>query len=74
MGRYYSQMTVLDDGANANYNGLLTSLEHRFARNYTVLVNYTWSKCLGIGPVTSLGTGIYQDPQQPECGVRTLHL
>ena len=62
VGRYYSQMTVLDDGANANYNGLLTSMEHRFARNYTVLVNYTWSKCLGIGPVTSLGTGIYQNP------------
>jgi hypothetical protein len=62
VGKYYSQMTVADDGANANYNGWLTSLEHRFFQNYTMLVNYTWSKCLGIGPVTSLGTGIYQDP------------
>jgi hypothetical protein len=25
-------------------------------------VNYTWSKCLGIAPVTSLGTGVIQDP------------
>ena len=28
-------------------------VEHRFAHNYTVLANYTWSKCLGIAPVTS---------------------
>ena len=61
-GNYYSQMTIADDGISANYNGLLTSLEHRFARNYTLLVNYTWSKCLGIAPVTSLGTGVIQNP------------
>jgi len=62
VGKYYSQMTLADDGINANYNGLLTSLEHRFSHNYTLLVNYTWSKCLGIAPVTSLGTGVIEDP------------
>jgi hypothetical protein len=61
-GQYYSQMTLGDDGISASYNAMLTSLEHRFAKNYTVLVNYTWSKCLGIAPVTSLGTGVIQDP------------
>src|SRR3954452_4768195 len=61
-GQYYSQMTLGEDGISANYNGLLTSVEHRFADNYTLLVNYTWSKCLGIAPVTSLGTGVMQDP------------
>ena len=40
----------------------MTSVEHRFAQNYTLLVNYTWSKCLGIAPVSSLGTGVIQDP------------
>jgi len=55
-------MTLGDDGISANYNGMLTSIEHRFAQNYTLLVNYTWSKCLGIAPVTSLGTGVIQDP------------
>jgi Carboxypeptidase regulatory-like domain len=64
-GRYYSQMTYLDDGVNANYNGMLTSVEHRFASNYTVLANYTWSKCMGLAPVTSLGTGVFQDPSNP---------
>jgi len=34
-------MTVANDGISANYNGMLTSIEHRFARNYTVLANYT---------------------------------
>jgi hypothetical protein len=61
-GQYYSQMTIAYDGASANYNGLLTSLEHRFAQHYTVLANYTWSKCLGIAPVTSLGTGVTENP------------
>jgi hypothetical protein len=61
-GKYYSQMTLGDDGISANYNGLLASVEHRFAQNYTLLVNYTWSKCLGVAPVTSLGTGVLQDP------------
>ena len=55
-------MIVADDGISANYNGLLTSIEHRFAHNYTLLANYTWSKCLGIAPVTSLGTGVIQNP------------
>ena len=63
VGQYYSQMTIADDGISANYNGLLASIEHRFARNYTLLANYTWSKCLGIAPVTSLGNpGVIENP------------
>jgi hypothetical protein len=61
-GQYYSQMVLADDGISANYNGMLTSIEHRFSNNYTVLANYTWSKCLSIAPVTSLGGGVIQDP------------
>jgi hypothetical protein len=37
-GKYYSQMTLGDDGISANYNGLLASVEHRFAQNFTLLV------------------------------------
>ena len=62
-GAYYSTQVIPNDGANASYNGMLTSLEHRFAHNYTVLANYTWSKCLGIGPMTTLATeGAVQNP------------
>jgi hypothetical protein len=58
-------MTFADEGISANYNGVLTSIEHRFAHNYTVLANYTWSKCLGIAPVTSLGTTVIENPANP---------
>jgi hypothetical protein len=34
------------DGSNANYNGLVTSLQKRLTQNYTVLANHTWSHCL----------------------------
>ncbi len=30
-GAYYSTQVIANDGANGNYNGLLTSIEHRFA-------------------------------------------
>jgi hypothetical protein len=56
-------MAVGDDGVNANYNGMLTSVEHRFASHYTLLSNFTWSKCLGINAVTSFSTGVIENPQ-----------
>ena len=45
-GQYYGSMAFADEGVNAHYNGWLTSVEHRFTKGYTVLVNYTWSKCI----------------------------
>ncbi len=38
-------LPIADDGANANYEGIIASLQHRFSHNYTVLMNYTWSHC-----------------------------
>ena len=64
-GKYFSTMTFADEGISSNYNGLLASIEHRFANNYTILANYTWSKCLGIAPVTSLGTTAIENPANP---------
>ena len=61
-GQYYSTMVIANDGISANYNGMLASIEHRFARSYTLLANYTFSKCLGIASVTSLGGGVIQNP------------
>jgi hypothetical protein len=48
-GQYYSSVFTADDGANASYNGLLVSAEHRFARGFTLLTNYTWSHCISDG-------------------------
>ena len=64
-GKYYSTIDLADNGISANYEGMLASVEHRLANNYTILVNYTWSKCMGIVPVTSLGGATIQNPANP---------
>jgi hypothetical protein len=45
-GQYYGDVSMLDDGANASYNALLASVQHRFSHNFTLLANYTWSHCV----------------------------
>jgi hypothetical protein len=45
-GPSYASVNTMDDGAVAHYNGLLLSLEHRFAHNFTFLGNYTDSYCI----------------------------
>ena len=59
--QYYGALTNFGDGANANYNGLLTSLQHRFTHNFTVLANHTWSHCLTESEVALNGGGFGQD-------------
>jgi hypothetical protein len=46
LGAAYASLNTMDDGAVAHYNGMLLSLQHRFAQNYTFNVNYTDSYCL----------------------------
>jgi hypothetical protein len=45
-GASYASVDTADDGAVAHYNGLLMSIQHRFAHNYTLLANYTYSNCV----------------------------
>ena len=42
----YSSIVQSEQGGTGSYHGLLLSLQHRFAQNYTVLANYTWSHCI----------------------------
>ena len=61
-GQYYGSISQLDDGGNANYNGLLLNMQKRMSRNISFMSNFTWSHCLSEG---SLGQDIsnrYQDP------------
>lgn len=39
---------LIGDSANASYNGLVTTIQHRMGGNFSFLANYTWSKCLDI--------------------------
>jgi outer membrane receptor protein involved in Fe transport len=62
-GAQYSSIVQTDDGNNASYNGLLLSLNHRFARHFTMLVNYTWSHCVSTYDFGGeLAGNNYQDP------------
>ncbi|HMF76106.1 MAG TPA: carboxypeptidase regulatory-like domain-containing protein [Bryobacteraceae bacterium] len=74
LGQAYSGIEVADDGGNSNYNGLLTSVQHRFANNFTLLSNLTWSHCISDVDFTGeLAGTIYQNPnsraaERSSCG------
>jgi hypothetical protein len=39
---------IVDDEGTANYNGLVTSIQHRMSNTFSLMANWTWSKCLNI--------------------------
>jgi carboxypeptidase family protein/TonB-dependent receptor-like protein len=62
-GAYYSTIGQTDDGANAEYNGLIVSLKKRFSQNFTILSNYTYSHCISTGDFQGELIGpLYQNP------------
>jgi len=62
-GQYYSSIVQTDDGNTSHYNGLLLSLEHRFASHFNWLANYTWSHCISTYDFGGeLAGNNYQDP------------
>jgi hypothetical protein len=65
-GKYFSSVTWGLNGISANYEGVLGSIEHRLSDNYTILANYTYSRCNGVVPVTSLGGNTIQNPANPK--------
>lgn len=79
-GQYIANLFQTDDGANADYNGLLLSVQHRFRRNFTVLANYTWSHCIDDGDFTGdIRGAVYQIPNnrradRADCGFDVRHL
>ena len=65
-GKYYSEVSYMYDGSSSLYDGLLLTLRHRFANTFTLLTNYTWSKCLTGGTdVGDLEGNTFQNPANP---------
>jgi len=56
-GQYFGALSNFGDGGNANYNGFLLSVQHRFTKTYTVNANYTLSHCLAEGDASLNGGG-----------------
>lgn len=59
---------IINDNAWANYNGMVASLQHRLSSTFSLLANYTWSRCMNIydaqgdqggnGPMDPLNIGL----------------
>lgn len=49
--------TMVTNYAYANYNGLVTTVQHRLSSTFSLLANWTWSKCLDINDASGDYTG-----------------
>jgi hypothetical protein len=51
-GPYYSGggqgSTFVETGANASYNGMIATVQHRLSSSFVFMSNYTWSHCIDI--------------------------
>jgi hypothetical protein len=57
---------VISDGGMANYNGLITSINHRLSSTFNLLANWTWSKCLDIADEQGDVAGtVLENPNNP---------
>ena len=62
-GQFYGDIQQTDDGVNGEYHGLLLSAQHRLANHFTVLSNFTWSRCMSTYDFGGeLAGTLYQDP------------
>ncbi len=62
VGSRYGIFSQISDYGMANYNGVIFTANHQFAKNYTVLANYTYSKCMSNENYSGDAT---QGPQNP---------
>jgi len=51
----YGETLLLDEDLTGNYNGLLLTARHPFAKHFTSTTNFTWSHCISDNYTTTLG-------------------
>ncbi len=62
--------TFIARAAATNYNGIQVNVEHRFSEGFSLLANYTFSKCLGDArDMLDNGIGSYRAPYVPGMGI-----
>lgn len=65
-GNYYSTIGSTDDTGTAQYNALLLSAQKRLSHNWSLLTNYTLSKCMGDPATTEITGATIVNPADPE--------
>jgi hypothetical protein len=70
----------ISSGANASYNGMIATIQHRVSSSFVFLANYTWSHCIDIedNPGDIAGTTV-QNPanirgDRASCGFDFRHV
>ena len=62
--------TFIARAGETSYNGLQFNVEHRFSNGFSLLANYTWSKCLGnTRDLLDNNVGSYRAPYVPGMGI-----
>ncbi len=68
------------DYGTANYNGLITTVQHRLSTTFSLLANWTWSKCLneadGAGDLAGSSVSVPNTPRldYAPCGADYRHI
>lgn len=65
-GRFYGTIGQLDDTGRSNYHGMLLSMQRRLQGGWSVLANYTLSRCLTDPATTELTGPTTVDPSDPD--------
>jgi hypothetical protein len=61
-----SGSVLVNDNATANYNGLVASVNHRLSSTFSLLGNWTWSKCLNLEDAQGdLASTTIENPNNP---------
>jgi hypothetical protein len=59
-------MILVNNIAYANYNGMVASIQHRLSSTFSLLTNFTWSKCLNIADAAGDWSGTpLENPYNP---------
>jgi hypothetical protein len=63
--------TFIARAGQTSYNSLQVNAQHRFSHGFSLLANFTWSKCLGDSrDLLDNGVGGYRAPYVPGMGIR----
>jgi hypothetical protein len=71
---------LINDEGMGNYHGLITSLNHRLSSTFSLLANWTYSKCLDIADEQGdIATTVVENPNNPSldygpCGFDYRHI